>query len=69
MYFCTDLLITILADDVYNISLEACVVLYFYNATGVTLLQLAGAERFERPSTVLETAILPLNYAPKYSKI
>ena len=25
---------------------------------------LAGAERFELPSTVLETAILPLNYAP-----
>ena len=26
---------------------------------------LAGAERIELPSTVLETAILPLNYAPK----
>ncbi len=26
--------------------------------------ELAGAERFELPSTVLETAILPLNYAP-----
>ena len=25
----------------------------------------AGAERFELPSTVLETAILPLNYAPR----
>ena len=25
----------------------------------------AGTERFERPSAVLETAILPLNYVPK----
>jgi hypothetical protein len=25
---------------------------------------LAGAERFELPQTVLETVILPLNYAP-----
>ena len=29
---------------------------------------LAGAEGFEPPSTVLETAILPLNYAPEQSE-
>ena len=32
-------------------------------------LAVAGAERFELPSTVLETAILPLNYAPKLGAV
>ena len=32
------------------------------------LAQIARVERFELPSTVLETAILPLNYARKKAK-
>ena len=32
--------------------------------TELHIRDIAGAERFELPSTVLETAILPLNYAP-----
>ena len=36
----------------------------FFVAEPVTTRYLAGTERFERPSTVLETAILPLNYVP-----
>ena len=42
------------------------VVRFFYVIEHTSVFySLAGAERFELPSTVLETAILPLNYAPK----
>ena len=35
-----------------------------YFTTHFSDVLLAGVERFELPSTVLETAILPLNYTP-----
>ncbi len=57
-----------------NNTLQLSIGGYFYKKTIPLLVLsyhkiLAGEEGFEPPSTVLETATLPLNYSPSKSKL